>query len=334
MRNFDNAGIKGGLYLKDLKLLKAALNYPTNWQARMQWMGWFDNAFALNLEMAHTKVCELSGDLENIRTARNKKPKEKAQDNTWRKKAQGAVYAFLAAFHMPPPIQRVREKLANWNLNRRVGPPTMCRRGTLAGRSEHCWRILMCLNSLVTPRVHGAVFSTIWGRWCTDVRYQKRHRSVGCRLGCGPDKEDSILHYSHCGVVRRMLRNKLNLDANTFGNLRSFVMTNAALDTKEKVTAIALAVYAVYSVTNRARHSDPLPEQVAYDALVQASGREPKGTPPHAGCSGPRGATPQRQPPYRRCLFFHTWGGRLDCAKSPSGEAARDPDTDGTWAPV
>ena len=102
-------------------------------------------------------------------------------------------------------------------------------------------------------------------------------------MGCAGDKKDDILHYGYCKVFHRLLRSKLNLDPALFGNIHSLVLCNQAINTKERLASIALAIYAVYSVTNKARHGEAITQQVAYDALVQAVREGAKG---HARSSG------------------------------------------------
>lgn len=66
----------------------------------------------------------------------------------------------------------------------------------------------------MAPRLIGAMHSTLWSRWTTERRNQRRHANTcRCRLGCprGPGAQDSIEHYACCPVVRDFGRRKLKL---------------------------------------------------------------------------------------------------------------------------
>ena len=72
-------------------------------------------------------------------------------------------------------------------------------------------RRLLHLATLVTPRVHAAVFSTLWSRWCMHRRFQQRHRSTNrCVFRCEGQAEDSFEHYCKCPLVHRVARSVLH----------------------------------------------------------------------------------------------------------------------------
>ena len=121
----------------------------------------------------------------------------------------------------------------------------------------------------VPPRVIAAVFSTIWNRWTTHRRFQRRNlTSSQCLLGCGGQAEDSIEHYVNCTIVRAVAARFLNLKSHQV-NLHTFVFCNPAVTTPQDMTAAALLIYASYTAFNYQRCHVALRESDVYDAMVQ-----------------------------------------------------------------
>ena len=114
------------------------------------------------------------------------------------------------------------------------------------------------------------MLSTLWNRWCTHRRYQKRHRtSNSCLLRCGCDAEDAIEHYFHCRLTRDAMRCQLNLPPEFFANLHSGLLCNANIQTTDQLTVIALLNYALYNTTNYLRHHPDTQTTHIPDMLAQ-----------------------------------------------------------------
>ena len=212
-----------------------------------------------------------SGGIDNINIARHTTPTAITDDRTWRKDSQKTIYSFLASTNIQEPVARVRHKLNRWHLHdpaRHWRIYGTVRQRTPAWAANHCrWR-LHILKDLVTPRVQSAVFSTIWNRWTTSARFQRRGPCVlGC--SCHPD-QDKIEHYCRCPVVREILTRQLNLDPQTYANLHTFMLVHPLIDSKEILTVVALLIYGVYTTFNNIKHSGPHRKEVVYDAVAQA----------------------------------------------------------------
>jgi len=86
----------------------------------------------------------------------------------------------------PQVVERIRNKVERW-------------RGIhyglsgLPGKySPMIAKRITRLAKLVTPRVHAAVFKTLWNGWCTHRRFQRRHLDTNaCFFQCGGEAEDS-----------------------------------------------------------------------------------------------------------------------------------------------
>ena len=159
----------------------------------------------------------------------------------------------------------MRYKLSRWYLH---GPARhwklfgAARQRTPARAASHCrWRLNL-LRDLVTLRAQSAVFSTIWNRWTTSTRFQRRGL---CVFGCSDHlDQDKIEHYCRCPVVRETLSRRLNLDPEMYANL---TLTHPLVESKETLTIIALLSYGVYRTFNALKQSGPHRREVAYDAI-------------------------------------------------------------------
>ena len=79
-------------------------------------------------------------------------------------------------------------------------------------------------------------------------------------------------HYCRCPRTRELFRRRLHLPHDDdFVGIHTFLLCSPFIDTEEALANVALAVYAVYTVTNRFRHHAPSPGTDAYEALVQAT---------------------------------------------------------------
>jgi hypothetical protein len=146
---------------------------------------------------------------------------------------------------------------------------------------EETLRHLLLLRQLVPPRVVSAVFSTIWNRWTTERRFDRRQSpSNVCKLGCSCSAEDSIEHYARCPITLETSRRFLRLDPQCQVNLHTFVCCNPHVKTDADITAAALLVYAVYRATNYQRFQTPLtnPSDII-DAMKQWTREGARGHP-------------------------------------------------------
>ena len=160
---------------------------------------------------------------------------------------QRLVRSRLLDLHCPDAETRMRHKLARWRFD---GVPRI--------QAERAVRHLSALQPLVPPRVVAAVFSTIWNRWTTARRFQKRSSPENrCVLGCGGNAEDSLEHYGRCQVLLNFARRNLNLRFDTGDTLPYWMLVTAderINDSSPDVQVrIAVLVYAAYRTTNTAR---------------------------------------------------------------------------------
>ena len=173
-------------------------------------------------------------------------------------KAKAGTQRLVYAKMLPCPAgwgtERLRHKLERWHLPGLPGPV-----------AEKVLR-------LVPPRVHTAVFSTLWNRWCTGRRFQLRG-SCSCLLGCRSQAEDSIEHYLRCPIVLDVARARLGLHMTSTDSWAKLLLaTPAGAGTSDVtwLTRCALLLYTVYRATNAARHSNTFAPEEARRALIQA----------------------------------------------------------------
>ena len=127
---------------------------------------------------------------------------------------------------------------------------------------------LQRLTVLVAPRVAAACFSTLWNRWTTARRFQKRHRLGNhCVLGCEGGAEDSIEHYSCCQSVRCVGIKSLRLWPDS--DRCTFMLTDPRIDDEETLTCVAVLVCATYMATNCFRQCGGTDAVTAKEALEQ-----------------------------------------------------------------
>ena len=69
----------------------------------------------------------------------------------------------------------------------------------------------------------------------------------------------------------------LRLDPAVFCNLHTFLLVNPRINTKETLTAVALAIYSVYTCTSQARWRGACSSSAAVDAIKQGIREGAKG---------------------------------------------------------
>ena len=230
---------------------------PEQFYTRAKWKDWFEHSMLLALEDNLTKVQNAIGPIHKVLPRRQLTDSRHA-GKMWkkaRKEFQAKIHAALHRQSSPNIHARFDFKLQRWNLQDPDKPlhqhlSVRQRTPNWHARSSH--QRLKELAHLVTPRVHAAVFGSIWNRWCTLRRFQSRGR---CRLCQRPLTEDSIEHYACCTVVRDVAARKLRLDPILHVNIYSFTCTNPLILTEEVLSRIALLIYATYRALNYQRHA-------------------------------------------------------------------------------
>ena len=249
--------------------LRTLISAPDELYTRARWKNWFDNSTLLTLE---NNLQEVQQDIGPI-SALMGRPSIRNEQRHWkrvRRNFQHYVYAALHKKHAPDVHTRFTHKLERWKLHLPSHPlhdhlSTLQRTPNWQARSAH--QRLKTIATLTTPRVHAAVYGAIWNRWCTLRRFQQQGR---CRLCTQPHSEDSIEHYAHCNVVKRLASSRLRLCGSTQVNLHTFTCTNPLIRTQEELTRAALLVYSTYRALNHQRLSkEPLETDELHNAMCQ-----------------------------------------------------------------
>jgi len=254
----------GGLRLAERHAeLSSAMAQTSQWSRLYAWADWYEQAIATRLISNHTYILERG--IVSQTLVRNLDPvdlrlSKDEEIAALRQELKESVSSGLERHVLPHPHNRVRQKLERWKLS---GPPRVVADRFLCRISK--------LGALVPPRVVAAVFSTAWNRWCTARRFQKRDRACNnCCLGCGGGAEDSIEHYSRCKAVRDFHNSVLNIQAEWLLPFWLGVHSSQGYD-EELLACGAIGAFAVYMVTNKARHGGFLSTAEAKQALHQAA---------------------------------------------------------------
>ena len=256
----------GGPLRRRVYALKLNLKLTDNVQARHRWSSWYERShiFQLqdNLDILERQGITYSSITTEILGGRQYDPHawdEAARDRV-KANLQRCAYARIKMKGKPNFEYRLRHKLERWKLE-----------GVEAHVAIAVHRRMNELKKLVAPRVQSAVFSTLWNRWCSPRRFQRRECKENiCLLGCGGHAEDSIEHYSFCKAVRAVACTMLRLDQHFIVGKQHFLMADARLKDPEILTCMALLIYAAYNVTNMARQEGPMNAQDAIEALKQS----------------------------------------------------------------
>jgi hypothetical protein len=227
---------------------------------RMIWKDWYQRSHVFVLRNATEQLSEQGIKLERImwelrRTNPSVIGAEPARPLS--ANLQKTIAKHLIAAGKPDAEDRVRDKITRWKLQ---GPPAHVSRRILGKLSR--------LGHLVTPRVAAACLSTLWNRWTTARRFQKRcRRENRCMLGCGGGAEDSIEHYSCCSIVRTVGAGYLRLWTDI--GLSTFMLADARIQDDDALICVAILVYATYRSTNLFRPMGGADPSVAKDAMEQ-----------------------------------------------------------------
>ncbi len=223
-----------------------------------------------------------------------------------RRKAERGLQKVLATklassqlFPTQHPEMRIRQKIGRWRLNRWVPE------AHAAGR---IFRNLQRLPKLVPPNVIAACWGTVWNRWCTGRRFQ-RSLSEGavCRFGCSVTAHDSIEHYVHCEVLRRVVSERFYRSVNL--QMPTFLLCDRCSD--DDLAFVALLVFGTYRAHNQYRAQDVVADaERAMDCIVffmrQAAARHHRcvrmlqGAPPISARDPAASVARSRTPPPNR----------------------------------
>ena len=164
----------------------------------------------------------------------------------------------------PNAIERIRWKTHRWR-NVPYGWS-----GLPGHVSPAIHRRLQSLNGMVNPRVHAAVFRTVWNAWCTHRRFQQRATiSNRCAFMCGGDAEDSIKHYCRCPVTMRVARQMMHISYPAELALDIWVLNSGWLDGEGVLRGISLLVYGCYMAFNSIRCEGASKSGQAYQCIAQ-----------------------------------------------------------------
>ena len=144
--------------------------------SRAVWKDWFDHSMLLTLEHNFNQVQDAIGPVQNM-LPRNLLTDTQGMRKAWknaRKQFQSKIYKALHKHSAPNVHARFDDKLRRWKLHDPDKPlhqhlSVKQRTPNWQARCSH--QRLKMLAQLVSPRVHAAVFGSIWNRWCTLRRF-------------------------------------------------------------------------------------------------------------------------------------------------------------------
>lgn len=177
---------------------------------------------------------------------------------------QREVVIAIKAAERPQVTERIRWKLRRWR-NIPYG---------LSGQpGRYCISIhrrLLALSKLVPPRVHAAVFHTLFNGWCTHRRMQRRRSPTNkCVFHCCENAEDSIEHYCRCKVVHRVSKHTLHMEYPSSMGLDVWALNSGWLDSSERLMGVGILIYGVYNAFNTLRYSPVTDSQQGFHCIVQ-----------------------------------------------------------------
>jgi hypothetical protein len=260
------AATAGGLRVKErARTLRELFNNADYIGRRRAWPNWYANSHILTLENAVSKFEALGtpvNALINDLAGGERQPWSENRTNSIKRHFQQAALRVILMARQPHAEDRIRHKQSRWKLQ-----------GLPGANARRVLRRLDLLKSLVTPRVSAAVLSTIYNRWTTARRFQRRTQSCNhCVLGCPGGAEDSIEHYARCHVVRSFGLSFLNFSFSHADALEDFVLAGADIRWSENMkdlTMLAILIYSVYRTTNTARVQGRVSSTIAKQMLGQ-----------------------------------------------------------------
>lgn len=272
----------------NLRHLQRALQCPNNLPTYIKWKNWYHQSFAATITRSYNNTCAEIGDIRQTPeyqkhfTNTNDNNDTTTQTNHKKKQQppiQKMIYQRISQHRSIHSTERIRQKIKRWQLHNHltpnIPPNTPIRHLTPNWQAQRITHLLEVLKSTTTPRVRAAVFGTIWNRWNTHRRWQrKHHKSNHCLFQCKPTADDSIEHYCCCNTVKTAMRRFLKLDPFYFANIHTFTLSNTHIQDTETLTTIALLIYGTYTTTNQLRYDKQAQQHTsytnyAYDMLIQ-----------------------------------------------------------------
>ena len=239
------------------------------------WQDWIGRSFVLQLDdnrrQFTSTICSVQQVME---TAGRYGRSATASSTSETSKAffQNAAYQEICSHQEYDPESRTRAKQQRWRLNKvQLAHISLdARRSTPAWQAQKTLHNLHLLGSLTAPRVWAAAFSTLWNRWVTARRTDRRNSDVNkCVFKCSAEAEDSIEHYARCSFTKDLAIKFLHLNPATGVNLHTFMLCNPYIGTQEDLVASAVLVYAVYRGSNHYRHNPPRGPSSVHQVLRQ-----------------------------------------------------------------
>jgi len=160
----------------------------------------------------------------------------------------------------PNPNERIRYKVERWR-NKPYG---------LMGLPGHYMysihKVLLQISKEVPPRVHAAVYRTLFNGGCTSRRFQG---SGKCLFMCGGGAKDSIEHYCRCPSTMRVARSYLRVDYPSELALTLWLLNSGWLAHADARMGLSLLIYGVYSAFNTLRQGRVNDQQQVHHLIVQ-----------------------------------------------------------------
>ena len=177
---------------------------------------------------------------------------------------QSQVFNLLSNLNAPNAHERIRHKLGRWR-----GVPFGLS-GLPGHYTQQVHNVLLHISKETPPRVHAAVFRTLFNGWCTSRRFQKRHSSANhCVFRCSATAEDSLEHYCRCPIVRRVARQYLHLEYPCDSYVDVWMLNTGWFCSAEVRIGIAILIYGAYNAHNTARQGPIKDQQQAYHLIIQ-----------------------------------------------------------------
>jgi len=177
---------------------------------------------------------------------------------------QRAAIRAIKAKEAPNRVARIRHKVERWQ-----GVPYGLF-GLPGHSSPLIARHLALLAKIATPRVHAAVFTTLWNGWCSHRRFQQRQKSSNvCLFLCGGAAEDSLEHYCRCPIVMRVATHTFRFSYPREGALNLWLLNSRWLDDAGNLLSLGLLTYGVYMAFNTIRHHSITSSLDAYHCIIQ-----------------------------------------------------------------
>lgn len=272
-------GADGGLRVREqAEYLRSLLARHREDDRRWDWNAWYHKSFILQLERTLDLFQRMGVTPESMLrefTDDAPRPWDKQTMQRAKRATQRRAYQHLMAYYQQHAWARMHKKLCRWY------PPEPPPHITSVVLER-----LRALRPLVAPRVHTAVFSTLWNRWMTKHRFQVP--GVQCLFSCcQPQNEDALEHYLQCPVVCDVAQRRLRLHL-PHQHARQYLTLGEIPDNNPDLASwfirCAVLLYAVYRTHNAARHRGRMTPAVAAAAIRQAIYEGTRGHPRSMRC--------------------------------------------------